>query len=235
MKKIVKIGLLGIALLSPVIAQAAPITITATGQVSGSYDSFGYFGLGTGSNTLLGAFVTATWTFDSDAAGTDTDSSATRADFRPATNWVDSSISFDTSTIDSDFNVSDAVIDADDFRDRMILDNEHGSTNDWYQITDFSKNLSTGEFAVSTAQIYSISDDLINSLDPAQVLNWSADDYADDNGSGRFQYSYGSQFAYADYVLDTFVVSVGSSVPEPSTLALLALGLAGFRLRRKTI
>lgn len=232
MKNIARIGLLGIMLLSPIIAQAVPITITATGKITSSSDDINHFGLGTGSNTILDASITATWSFDTDNWGYVSES-PTSAHYQSTTNWVDSTVNIDTSTIDINFSVSDEVTDADTFYDQVFLKDEDGSDPglDRYFVVDHNSGPNGG--VVSYAWIFSYLDNIITSLDVAQTLSWSADDFTTDIGTGHFRFFDSSAYAWGTYRLDTFIITSGSSVPEPSILLLLGLGLAGLGIKRR--
>jgi hypothetical protein len=238
-KKIVRIGLLGIALFSSVSALAVPITVTATGQITNSRDDLNIFGLGTGSNTILGASITAIWTFDTDNSGPDTYTDSQQANYSPGTDWIDSSLNIDTNTVDSTFSVDDLITDEDQFVDRLLLQHDaHGGTGyDSYWLRDRGQDQSSNEHAYSHVEIYSWVDDFMTSLDPEQTLSWSAGDYANDVGFGRFQYYDGGlQSSYGIYTLDTFIVTSGAGVPAPSSLLLFGIALSGLwlRLRKKT-
>lgn len=227
------------------IALAVPITVTGTGQITISRDDMNLFGLGTGTNTILCASITASWTFDTDNAGPDQQAGdPQQAHYRPSTDWVDSSLNIDTSTVDtstvdSTFSVDDLVTDEDRFFDHLFLQNEAGGGDgfDRYYDLDYERDDSSYEYAYSLAQIYSHLDDLISSFDPGQTLSWSAGDSPSDTGTGHFRYYNGSQYSYGNYTLDTFTVTSGTSVPAPSSLIVLGLGLSGlgFRLRKKTM
>ena len=190
MKTLVYAGLLSALTFFSGIASATPITVTVEGTVTNSRDDFGFFGLGNGYNTLLGASISAVFTFDSNYAGYDfASSNPNRGDYRggswPSPDWVTSTVDIDTSTVDSTLTPGDLVSDEDIFYDRLLIQNEDhsGSGLDRYYVIDRVRDQSPYEDGYHYAQIYSYVDNLITSLDPGQTLSWHANDF---NARGIF-------------------------------------------------
>lgn len=232
---------LALAWLLPVLAHAAPISVTATGQVISSRDDMNLFGLGTGFNTLVGATITATWTFDSSAAGADIDPNPLVANYQPLSPWIESSVAIDTASVDSTFTVSQLITNPTLVEDQLYLENElHGGDGfDRYHVGDwaFDQSQFPNRYAYSWAEIHSWLDDLVGNFDPAQTFQWNATDSANDTGVGRFQYVNASnQTAYGNYSLTTFTVNAVQAVPEPLMgwvllLTLLSGGRQSWRRR----
>lgn len=224
------------ALVMPASVLATPIIVSVTGQVNYSTDNNNTFGFGIGSDTILGATVSATWSFDTDNAGVDTYSSdLEKAQFNPGTDWIQSTLNLDTSTVSGSFDSADLISNEDTYRDILLIQDEDDSGDgfDRYLVRNFELDSSTGEHAFSYAQIYSYLDNLISSFDTAQTISWSAGDYANDLGNGYFEYYNGSTVDLGQYTIETFTVSTGT-VPEPEVLILLALGLLGLGANRKS-
>lgn len=240
MKKHLWIGLLGLLALLPVMSNATPITVSVTGTVLNSRDDTNYFGLGAGSNTLLGASISATWTFDTDDAGVDLNSDPEIADYRPNWpngEWIDSTINIDTSTVDSTLTPEDVITDENQNLDRVYIQDEDGGSGgfDRYYIIDRDYDNSQRQ-VFSWAQIYSYVDNLVTSFDTGQLISWNASDSANDWGFGNFYYRDTEAdpdiFSTISYELETFTIAA-SSVPEPSVVSLFALGLLSVSLQRR--
>ncbi len=229
-------------ILFPAVANATPITISATGTVYSSDDSTNYFGLGTGANTMTGASIVTEFTFDTDDSGADLDSHPASLRHLPGIKWVSSTTVVSKGGVTLSLTPDDIFPVASATPDEILIQNEYGAGDglgglDSYFIED-KIDLGGGDEAYSQLHLYSYLDNIIASLDLDQVFSWTAGDSANDFGVGHFAIrSRGAGLnSVLDYELDTFTIAVSTSVPEPTILILLAIGLIGLGLtnsRRK--
>lgn len=223
--------LLLVGLFFPLTTTATPIKIVATGEVNYSRDDTNLFGLGVGNDTILGATVTATYIFDTGDGGVDINGSPTQALYRPGTDWIDSSISIDTSTVDTDLTGSGPIPAPSGYDDFVQIQDEDGGGDgfDRYIVVDQVLDSASPSRYYSYAQVYGYLDNIISSFDLGQTMSWTASSFANDLGNGYIEWrnnigSSSETHSNAVYTLSSFTIS---TVPEPAALLLLALGLCG--------
>ena len=224
--------LVGLAL--PTLVWATPLKIVATGEVNYSRDDTNLFGLGVGNDTILGATVSATYIFDTDDAGLDISGSSTQVLYRPGSDWIDSSISIDTSTVDTALSGGGPITSPSGYDDFVQIQDEDGGGDglDRYIVVDQVLDSATSGRYYSYAHVYSYLDSIISSFELGQAMNWAADSFVNDLGNGYIEWRNNANtsaetYSYAVYTIASFTIS---AVPEPAALLLLLLGLCGLWL-----
>ena len=233
------IGLSALGLfLFPVALHATPITISATGTVVSSEDSANYFGLGYGDDTMLGATIVAEFTFDTDDSGPDANPNPDILALLPGIQWISSTTQATKGGVTVSLTPDDILPSAPVKQDEILIHNEYGAGDglgglDSYFIED-KADLGGGDEVFSQLTLSSLLDNIITSLDINEAISWTSGDFLNDLGEGEFAFrSRGlGQNAVLNYQLDTFTVSTSASVPEPTILFLLAIGLISFGLVR---
>lgn len=249
------LALTGVVALTTNSAHAAIITVEAIGTVQHSYDAVGTYGAA-GLNTLRGAEVKATWTFDTALAPSNSLNSQQRSYFGSAnSDWMSSEVSITQSNSGAQLNSSSSNSSFYNYDDLYINNGAYGQ--DKYAIysqrvntetvaTDNgTEEVITGFFASSAFFVDKI-DDILQSADLSTTFNWTNDAGWGDYGFGSFV-SYdaaSSQFSWASYELsgmrafindvsDLSASALVTEVPEPGTVALLGFGLVGLYMARR--
>lgn len=247
MKKQLAIGLvLTTALLWSGQAQAVMITIEAIGTTYNSYDHDGSFSGSTGS--FNGRDITVTYTYDTDNVPADRYGGARSnlADYYEYSNWITTTVSLGGSS---------ATIDESDFRDvlddynydRLQLGDGYSGREQvqvWSHGNDHSGANVTESF-YSWACMYEYVDDILTGVDANQTWSWADNDASDyaygfagwyDSDPYHQAVTYFSISEMNAYVVDDVDdIDDQPEIPEPATIALFGVGLAGigFMRRRK--
>ncbi len=215
-------------------AHAVLMTVEAMGATYNSYDADGYFSGARGS--FNGRGITATWTFDTDAAPAEVFGGAfsSTADHVAFSNWITGTVELHGSGSLIDEAAMGSVPDFADMDSLHLGDEQAGKDN--YSVSTFNWDVGSSPFAYeyfySKAFFKDITDDVLQGVSLGQTFEWIDDD-ASDYGTGFFQYDRLDPFncTESSYTIDS--IRVYAAVPEPASLGLFVLGLAGLGASRR--
>lgn len=224
-------GLLGGA----VQAHAVLMTVEAMGTTYNSYDADGNFSGARGS--FNGRGITATWIFDTDAApaGVFGGALSSTADHVALSNWITGTVELHGSGSLIDEATMGSVPDFADM-DSLHLGDEQVGGEDNYSVSTFNWDVGNSPFAYeyfySTAFFKDITDDVLQGVSLGQTFEWLDNDVSD-YGTGFFQYDRLDPFncTKSSYTINS--IRVYAAVPEPASLGLFVLGLAGLGASRR--
>ena len=229
-------SLLCFLLLLPTTSYAALIVVTATGQVTYSFDKVNMLGFGSGEDTILGASVTALWSFDTDDAGPNLRDDTWATYWSSTNDWISSSVILTDSTTTKVIGASGPVTNPTRLSDELSIHNEDtdlsrlGDPTDLYFIQDetMSDEGSGLQRYKSWANVNSVVNDLFSTVTPDTTWIW--DEVAGTNSVGGMYYydaragDTNGDFFQVDYTFDSFSVS---TVPVPAAAWLFGSGLIG--------
>lgn len=216
---------------------AAPIVVTATGQVTYSYDGVNMLGFGSGEGTILGASVTAIWSFDTDDAGPNLRDETWATYWSSTNDWISSSVVLTDSTTTATLGAYGPVTNPTRLSDELSIHNEDdrltptgGPLTDLYYLLDYAES---GEGSAlqryrSWANVNSTVNDLFSTVTPDTTWIW--DEVAGTTSVGGIYYydnrtgdTKGDSFD-VQYTFSSFSVT---TVPIPAAVWLFGSGLIG--------
>ena len=229
---------------------AAPIVVTATGQVTYSYDGVNMLGFGSGEGTILGASVTAIWSFDTDDAGPNLRDETWATYLSSNNDWISSSVVLTDSTTTATLGAFGPATNPTRFSDELSIHNEDtrlsrdGDPTDLYYINNatMSDEGSGLQRYNSWANVNSVVNDLFTTVTPDTTWIW--DEVAGTTSAGGIYYydnrtgdTKGDAFE-VNYTFGSFSVTTvpTSPIPVPAAIWLFAsglLGLVGVARRKK--
>jgi len=229
-------SLLCFLLLFPTTSYAAPIVVTATGQVTYSFDKVNMLGFGIGEDTILGASVTALWSFDTDDAGPNLRDDTWATYWSSTNDWISSSVVLTDSTTTATLGASGPVTNPTRISDELSIHNEDdrltasgGPLTDLYYLSDGTESEDSGlQRYNSWANVNSTVNDLFSTVTPDTTWIW--DEVAGTTSMGGIYYydnrtgdTKGDSFEVR-YTFDSFSVT---TVPLPAAAWLFGSGLIG--------
>jgi hypothetical protein len=221
--------------LSAITLLASTLTVNAA-TVEVHYEGFVNNIGGDGAGYSVNDKVSGSLFINTDLASADRDSSASRG-------YYDNSYNQNNGFVTGHNNAGTRSYDYVDVRD------DYYSTYDYYSVRDYEYNYynnGQGNYGYSSDYLqvwaYDYILDFITGDGIEQLFDLSAGDAQYMNGriySYGYDYENGVRTDYhwgsANLTLSRLSVGSASTVPEPGTLALLTLGLAGFGFRKRLI